>query len=328
MMTNGRILIVLITLLVIGTAEGFTVIVKSPFAAAAFTHTREQPRHPPHSSSISIQLWASTDTSSSSSSNSESSSSSSSSPLDKFSKTTTSTTGGLRRARDLVLSLVQDEKCYTTESGAAAFAQVCAANVIIEDCFFPQPFNGKTEATQYMLQRVEQRKRNGKANADAAIRIDRITDGDLACGFAWTWTCGQEEGLRGTTFVQLNNAGEIAYLQEIPEPIWKPGNFTKDLLKAILKNAQPSPALPFDQKSPTIANELARYIFQDLQYADRSLANDEFMRFIDDDIIYRDFNYENALRGPGEVRQFLNDFTFPGIEFFPVLFDDGMFDAE
>ena len=64
-------------------------------------------------------------------------------PSSKVGKTT-------RRARDLVLSLVEEEKCYTSEQGARAFGDVCAANVIIEDRFFPQPFNGKTEATEYM----------------------------------------------------------------------------------------------------------------------------------------------------------------------------------
>ena len=47
------------------------------------------------------------------------------------------------KARELVRSLVEEEKCFSKESGALAFGEVCAANCIYEDCFEPQPFVGK-----------------------------------------------------------------------------------------------------------------------------------------------------------------------------------------
>ena len=53
-------------------------------------------------------------------------------------------TSKTRRARDLILSLVEEEQCYTSETGARAFGDACAANVLIEDRFYPQPFVGKT----------------------------------------------------------------------------------------------------------------------------------------------------------------------------------------
>lgn len=37
-----------------------------------------------------------------------------------------------------------------------------------------------------------------------------------------------------------------------------------------------------------------------------------------------DFNYEEPLRSPAEVKQFISDFSFPGIEFKPDRFDDGV----
>lgn len=46
-----------------------------------------------------------------------------------------------------------------------------------------------------------------------SLRLDRISDGKKACGFAWTWTSGNNlEGLRGTTFVELNELGKIGKL--------------------------------------------------------------------------------------------------------------------
>jgi len=54
-----------------------------------------------------------------------------------------------------------------------------------------------------MLSKIIERKGNGE------VRVDRISDGTIACGFAWTFTCGDKEGLRGTTFVDFNKDGKI-----------------------------------------------------------------------------------------------------------------------
>mmetsp|Transcript_16883 Transcript_16883/g.46660 ORF Transcript_16883/g.46660 Transcript_16883/m.46660 type:complete len:374 (-) Transcript_16883:312-1433(-) len=220
----------------------------------------------------------------------------------------------LCRARALVKSLVEEDKCFSTDEGAIAFGNVCAINVVYEDCFEPQPIVGKAAVTEYMLDKVAKRKGSGDT------RIDRISDGDTACGFAWTWVTEKEEGLRGTTFVQLNSNGEIQYVREIPEPLFKPGDATKSLLEAITQDAEPRPKPDYKPKSPTIANELAKYLFIDVQGADVS----EAMRFFDDSIVYRDFNYEEALRTKDEVQTFIEDFSFPGIEFRPDRFDDGI----
>lgn len=54
-----------------------------------------------------------------------------------------------------------------------------------------------------MLSKVASRKGKGD------LRLDRISDGSNATGFAWTYTSGNMEGLRGTTFIELNKSGEI-----------------------------------------------------------------------------------------------------------------------
>uniref|UniRef100_A0A7S4EF29 SnoaL-like domain-containing protein n=1 Tax=Pseudo-nitzschia australis TaxID=44445 RepID=A0A7S4EF29_9STRA len=221
------------------------------------------------------------------------------------------------KARELVHSLVEEEKCFSKESGAVAFGEVCAANCIYEDCFEPQPFVGKRAVTNHVLSKVNQRKGKGD------VRIDRISDGNSACGFAWTWVTqdGKEEGLRGTTFVELNDNGEIQYIREIPEPLYKPGDLTLELLKSVTKDAVPKPPPSYESKTPQSANEVAKYLFCEVQGGDI----DESMRLFSDSIIYRDFNYEEVLRGKSEVRKFIEDFSFPGIEFKPERFDDGKF---
>lgn len=150
------------------------------------------------------------------------------------------------------------------------------------------------------------------------VRIDRITDGNTACGYAWTWTSGNEEGLRGTTLVELDKDGKIVYVCEIPEPLYKPGDLTIELLRALTKGAEYQPKT-YTKRTPTIANDLARYLYVDVQG-----DVEEAMRFFDEKIVYRDFNFVDTLTDMDSIRQFIDDFTFPGIEFRPIKFDDGI----
>lgn len=221
---------------------------------------------------------------------------------------------GVRRAKELLAELVRDDKCYSTSIGAQKFGDCCAANCVYEDRFEPQPFVGKTIVTNHMLAKAEARKGKGE------LRLDRISDGDKACGFAWTYTTDNEEGLRGTTFVELNDQGEIVYVREIPEPIFKPGDLTVQLLEAVTKGAEPAEKKPYEQRTPTIASEIAKYLFLEVQ----GQSINEAMRFFDDNIVYRDFNYEEAIRGPAEVKKFIDDFSFPGITFKMDKVDDGI----
>jgi hypothetical protein len=106
-----------------------------------------------------------------------------------------------RRARDLIQSLIVEDGCYATTAGARAFANVCAVNVVYEDRFEPQPIIGKQAVLDHLM-----------AKRSVKVRIDKISDGDVACGFAWTWVTDEQEGLRGTTFLELNDNGEIVYV--------------------------------------------------------------------------------------------------------------------
>jgi hypothetical protein len=218
------------------------------------------------------------------------------------------------KARELVKELVVVEKCFGTIGGAVAFGEACASNIVYEDCFEPQPYVGRSAVASHVKAKVEARKGKGD------VRIDRISDGTNSCGFAWTWISGSEEGLRGTTFVELNESGEIQYVREIPEPLYKPGDLTLELLKAVTADAEPKPPSVFAQRTPTTACEVAKYLFLEVQGGDI----DESLRLFDENIIYRDFNYEEPLQGKADVRKFIEDFSFPGITFRPERFCDGI----
>ena len=45
-------------------------------------------------------------------------------------------------ARDIMKSLVDEKKCFSTEDGAKSFGASCADDVVYEDLFEPEPFVG------------------------------------------------------------------------------------------------------------------------------------------------------------------------------------------
>lgn len=220
-------------------------------------------------------------------------------------------------AHVLIKSLVEDEECFTSEMGAQTFIDACATNILFEDCYEPQPFVGRQAVLNLLQNKIAMRQGKGR------VRCDFISDGTSACGFAWTWVCGDVEGLRGTTYVELNQNGQIVYVREIPEPIFKPGDLTVELLKTITRGAEPNPKVSFQEKQPNEASAIVKYLFNEVQGQDVELA----MKFFSNDVVYRDFNYENMLCGKDEVKKFIQDFSFPGIRFNAQRFDDGVFSS-
>lgn len=211
-----------------------------------------------------------------------------------------------RLAQSIMLSLINDEKCFTTTAGAQKFADSCAIDVVYEDCYEPQPLVGRSAVLEHLLFKVKSRFGGNKSNnKHAGFRIDKISDGTTACGFAWTWTSDSLEGLRGTTFVELNNSNQIQYVREIPEPLYKPGDLILEVLKKVTADATPKPPPQYTQRTPKEASEIAKYLFNDVQGS----SPDEAMRFFDESIIYRDFNYDEVLRGKAEVRKFIEGRT-------------------
>ena len=56
-----------------------------------------------------------------------------------------------RRARDLLQSLLEEEQCFSTETGVRAFGNFCAYNVVYEDRFESQPVVGKAVRVRELL---------------------------------------------------------------------------------------------------------------------------------------------------------------------------------
>eukprot|EP00804_Cyclotella_cryptica_P028955 CCRYP_012371-RA/>CCRYP_012371-RA protein AED:0.29 eAED:0.41 QI:0/-1/0/1/-1/1/1/0/197 len=62
-----------------------------------------------------------------------------------------------RMAQSLLLSLINDEQCFTTFEGAQKFADSCALNIIYEDCYEPQPIVGRSAVANHLRARISQR---------------------------------------------------------------------------------------------------------------------------------------------------------------------------
>ncbi len=235
-----------------------------------------------------------------------------------FSIFSSSSSSKVQSAQSLLTSLIDESQCFTTLTGASEFASACSPNILYEDCYEPQPLVGRFAVEEHLKKRVQQRTQR---SSNASVRIDKISDGTKACGFAWTWTCDDLEGLRGTTFVELNDQNEIVYVREIPEPIFKPGDATLELLKAVTAGAEPKVFNePLTVRKPKNANDVVKYLFLEVQ----GREVEESMKLFSEKIVYRDFNYEEVLRGKDEVQKFIEDFSFPGIEFRAQRFDDGV----
>ena len=217
-------------------------------------------------------------------------------------------------ARNLVRELVEDEMCYSSLEGVQKLLDACESNVVYQDGTQVNPIVGKSNVGSYLNNNKNYHQR----------RLDKISDGTNACGFTWTWVTDTEEGLRGTTFVQLNPAsGQIQYVCELAEPLYKPGDGTVDFFKLITKDYEP---LEEEQdeliiRTPTTASDIASYMFTEI----RGRNMTETLRFYENDITYQDFNYESSFHGIPEVKNFLEKFTsIKGVTFTPIQFDDGI----
>ena len=56
---------------------------------------------------------------------------------------TSADVGRVCEAKNLVTSLVEDKRCFSTEGGAKAFKDICSSDCVFEDCYEPEPFVGK-----------------------------------------------------------------------------------------------------------------------------------------------------------------------------------------
>lgn len=204
-------------------------------------------------------------------------------------------------------------------------AAACAPDVVWEDMRLPQRkiANGVEQVCKLLTCQYPR---------GTSLSIDKIADGVDAAGFTWTRSCttsstadatvnGQEPpkklGLRGTTFVRLNDDGKIVSVQELAEPLYKPGDAMLKLLQAVTKNV-PRPdkkKIPtYQEESPTSCSEIVDYVWNRAYPQDAPV--DEAIKFYAPDIVYQDFNYPQPIRGLSNVEVFVREWgDFPGVEF-------------
>lgn len=127
-------------------------------------------------------------------------------------------------------------------------------------------------------------------------------------------------GIRGTTYVELNEDGLVSYLREICEPLFKPGDATVELLKAIGgDNTAKFDAV--ERRSPSGASDICRYLWSELQ---GNAAPSESLAFFAEEVLYEDFNYEMPMRGKAAVGEFLEKFAeIKALKFVAERFSDG-----
>lgn len=134
-------------------------------------------------------------------------------------------------------------------SAAALIAGVCAADVQWEDTAKKQTTVGSAAVRDLLQKRLKKAQGGG---SKVSMVIDKMTDGSSSSGgFTWHFEVDGVAGwgLRGTTFVQLNSAGQVSYVREVVEPLSKPGSSIAVLLKAVSERAIKSGNVIVDDRS-------------------------------------------------------------------------------
>ena len=173
-----------------------------------------------------------------------------------------------------------------------------------------------------------------KATKKTFLKLEKIAKGAKSSGF--TWHLAEKgrngKGLRGTTFVSVNDKNKIDYVREVVEPLYKPGKSISGFLKAVAKNGLKQEAIkknctieslirkpindfastPFPSAKST-ASDIVKFLWMKVQGSNKQVA----LRLFDDNILYKDLSFPAPFRGKAEVSAFLDEFDFPGLTFVP-----------
>ena len=205
-----------------------------------------------------------------------------------------------------------DVVCAPTGVDADAVAALCASYAQYED-LASDTFAGPGQIAKYFAE---------KYPAGTRVVCDRVAGDSESGGFTWhREDANGKEGLRGTTFVKFED-GKLVYAREGSEPILKPGEATEALLKAATANIEKEDKLPtYEARSPKGAYNIADYLWNEAypKGATPAVALELFA----EDIRYEDFNYPKPFLGKAEVKEFVEAFDIPGIEFVPTELSKG-----
>jgi len=215
--------------------------------------------------------------------------------------------GNVKAAQTLV-----DAVCAPGGVDAEAIAKLCPSYAQYED-LASDTFTGPGQIATYF---------KSKYPEGCRVVCDRIAGDAVSGGFTWHREDEQgNEGLRGTTFCKFEG-GKLVYAREGSEPILKPGEATEALLKAATANIEKEEKTPtFEQRTPKGAAAVADYLWNEAypKGATPAVALELFA----EDIQYEDFNYPKPFLGKPQVKEFVEAFDIPGIDFVPTELSKG-----
>jgi len=210
----------------------------------------------------------------------------------------------LRKAPELVKDLWG--KGLRSGEDLSLWKTFLAEDCVYEDLYYAEPARGKQEVLELIQQKL--------LPANSGLFLDSISDGKLSCGFTWhIEEKGVGIGQRGLCYVRLNSKGQVAYVRDLGEPLFKAGELTEKLLEALTKD-QPLPERPAmvgPPQTPRTAGAIVKYLYGDVQK-----AGGDAVRFYADDVVYEDMNYETPFVGKSAVEGFLKRFqNIQGVTF-------------
>lgn len=192
---------------------------------------------------------------------------------------------------------------------SCAIADMCAENVIFEDLSSSEPIVGRRAMEAALRQ---------KFPVASRLVVERTAGNATTGGFTWRRECVGDDskfGLRGTTYGRVED-GELVYLREASEPLFKAGELTEKLLRAATANMEKvKKKKTFVVSEPERASDIVEYLW--LEASPKGAGPEVALSFFADDIIYEDFNYQEPFVGIDAVRNFIEAFDIPGVEFIP-----------
>ena len=103
-----------------------------------------------------------------------------------------------------------------------------------------------------------------KPTAARPYTIERIANGRRRGGFTYhREDSSGTRGLRGTVFIELNDAGEIQFVREMAEPLFKPGEAMIKFLQAVAKPKGDETPAAYEKREPVGCPDAVRYIWKD-----------------------------------------------------------------
>ena len=201
------------------------------------------------------------------------------------------------RCDDLIRTL------FSNGVSASAVAAACSDSVEWVDMGLPKgsPLRGPAAVQDHLTALYP---------AGSKLVVEKLSDGALSGGFSWHREAEGAEGtgLRGITYIELDEVGKINYVQEGYEPLFKLGTLLEVIFKLAAKadksEKDDTKAKGYESATPTDAPGIIRYLWE-VAYPGGAEPT-EALRFFSDDCVYEDFNYPKPFVGINQITEYIN----------------------